>query len=181
MNNTIEYRPFRAESWAFPVMLILTICDFVILGGILHDISFETFSNLNFGACFFLLLGIVSTWCLKILYNDSNIVTLFELECLRIVGGKWNNYCCIPWEKVTYAYYTRNFKGFPYMVLSPKALDKKQLKKEINRSSFSAKLCIDSIIVIPINPLTDDNLKKILQIKEFIKQKIPNITDYSEY
>lgn len=180
MNDTIEYRPFRGESWFVSIELAITIFCFVIFGCLLRDISFRFFSNVDLGALFFLIAGTGSIWCLKRIYDDSNIIVFFEPECLRIVGGKRDSYCCIPWGKITHAYYMRNYKGVLHLILSPETLDKKQVKKRIKKLTISAKLHIDAV-VIPVSALTDADTKKISEINTFIEQKIENITDYSKY
>lgn len=162
MKDTIKYSPFQNEALFIPIPIIFQVLAFVIIG---HRLP-----NFDFGSCFFLVNAVLSFWAAKRVYDASNIAVFFEPDGLRITGGSHKNYRYFPWNQFAYAYYTRNFKGHLFLVLSPRVLSKKQVKQYVNHSSIASKLCIDSVIVICF-----DFLQDLSQIEALVDSKFPRI------
>lgn len=174
MNDTMIYRPGRSCAWFVPFMLSSGIFCFVMLGAGIFSFVAEGYSLTDIGPLFFFLLGmgIISIVLTKVLYDCSNIMVLFEEEGLRVTGGKYNNYWYALWKEFPYAYYARNYKGFLFLVLSPKALSQKEAKRFANRGSNSMRICVDYVAVIPM-----DN-QQIQKVKNFLESKELHIDTY---
>lgn len=164
MNNICTYRPYRSHAWFLPFVIPVAMLAFVAAG--------YCFPYVGVGV-FWVAIGIVCTYLTKALYDSSNISVVFEQEGLRIVGGSYNDYRYLLWEEVSNAYYVRNFRGFLFLVLSPKALDSKAAKKLINRGANLSKICIDDVVVIHI-----DDLQNVSQIKELIDSHVVQVDTY---
>lgn len=115
-------------------------------------------------------MGILCIWLTKVLYDCSNITLIFEQEGLRIIGDKHAIYRYITRSKLTHVYYTKNWKGFSFAVLSPETLDQKAARRYANRAANTGCISIDNTIVIPL-----DNLQNVSSIKEMIA-KLTNST-----
>lgn len=164
MNNICTYRPYRSHAWFLPFVIPVAMLAFVAAG--------YCFPYVGVGV-FWVAIGIVCTYLTKVLYDSSNISVVFEQEGLRIVGGSYNDYRYLLWEEVSNAYYVRNFRGFLFLVLSPKVLDSKAAKKLINRGANLSKICIDDVVVIHI-----DDLQNVSQIKELIDSHVVQVDTY---
>lgn len=118
MNNIYTYRPYRSLAWFLPFVIPVEILAFVATGYCFPYIRVSIFC---------VAIGIVCTYLTKVFYDSSNIIVVFEQEGLRIVGGRYNDYRYLLWEEVSNAYYVRTFRGFLFVVLSPKALSPKEV------------------------------------------------------
>jgi len=162
MNETINYRPYRTHGWFVPYLASIGILLFIFIGFCIPDRKLIV-----------LILTIIEVFVIvstKVLYDSSNVSILFERDGLRIVGGKHSNYRYIPWEKVSYAYYIRNYKGHLFLVLSLKELSSKEAKRFVNKGANTSKIYFDSVVVIYI-----DFLQNVEPIKEFISNHVVHI------
>lgn len=146
-NQTFIYRPYKTQTWAF---------IFVMLTGILAFIGCGCYLPLSVIAALCLLgVGVLCTCLAKVLYDSSKKTIFFEPKGLRIVGCGDAGHCYISWEALTNAYYVRSFKRHLFLVLSPEALSSKEAKSFANRGANSSRICIDSVVIIPIDILQD--------------------------
>lgn len=158
MNNTITYRPYELHKWFLYFTVPIGVLAFTISGYCL------LFSHI--GSFVLCGMGIMSLWLTKELYDSSNISVHLEQEGLRITGGSFNEYRYMTWEKLQYEYYDRNFKGHLFIVLTPNVLNPKEIKAFINRGANLSRICIDDVVVIPIDALQDTS-----QFREFIDKR----------
>lgn len=160
MNNIIIYRPSKSQNWAIILAFFIAVFWFCVAGLYLTISVFIT--------CILLVAGVMSIWLSAFLYNVGNICIFFENDGLRIAGGSYKNYSYIPWGNFKYAYYTKNFRNFSFLVLSPKELSLKEARNYANKGANSSKICLDDIAVIYL----DDSQNISQEIKEFITEKI---------
>ncbi len=164
MNNIYTYRPYRSHVWFLPIVIPVAMLSFTAAG--------YCFPYVGVGV-FCVAIGIVCTYLTKVLYDSSNMAVVFEQKGLRIVGGSYNDYRYLLWEEVSNAYYVRNFRGFLFLVISPKVLGPQEAKKLANRGANLSKICIDDVIVIHI-----DYLQNVSQIKELIDSHVLQVDTY---
>ena len=164
MNNICTYRPYRSHAWFLPFVIPVAMLAFMAAGYCFPYVGTVVFC---------VAIGIVCTYLTKVLYDSSNIAVVFEQEGLRIVGDSYKDYRYLLWEEVSNAYYVRNFRGFLFLVLSPKVLDPKEAKKLTNRGANLSKVCIDDVVVIHI-----DDLQNVSEIKELIDNHVVQIDTY---
>ena len=101
------------------------------------------------------------------MYDFSQKAIVFEKDGVRIIGGSYKEYQYIPWEKISYVCYARNFKGSIYLVLSQKVLDPKEIRHKVRSADVNTRSFIDGGVVMPI-----DNTQDLTQIKAWIKENI---------
>lgn len=165
MNNTIIYRPYKVYRWALPFTVIIGVLSFAVSGccapywgcGVLIPVA----------------IGLMCLWLTRKMYNASNMAVFLEPEGLRLVGGRFDDYRYVCWEEVSNAYYARTFRGFMFLVLSPKSLNSNEVKRLVNRGAHSSKLCIDDAIVIYIDSQQED-----IRIKEHIDKYVSHVRNY---
>lgn len=158
MDNTIVYRPYKSNVW---FAVFLTGIGLLALMVAAYSLPYK-----GFIVVFLIAIGVVSLWLTKTLYDSSNITIFLEQEGLRIVGGKHNNYQYVSWEKLSYAYYIRSFKGHLFLVLSPKTLSSKEAKRLVNQAANLFQTYITDVVVLYI-----DVLQNTAPLKEFVAQK----------
>ena len=155
MHNIIIYRPYKTQIWPVLFTIPAGIFAFVASG---YCLPLSRISVL----C---LVGIgIACICLtKVLYDSANKAVFFEEKGLRIIGSCYVNYQYIPWEELAYAYYTRNYKGHLFLVLSPKMLSLKEAKHFANRGAILSQIYINYVVVLYIDILQDvSNLRRLI-------------------
>lgn len=165
MDDIMVYRPYRSHGWFVPFSIAVSILAFVLIG--------FCGSGMGNTILFLVTIGTISVWITKVLYDSANIVLFFEPDGLRIAGGKHKNYRYLPWKGFSYAYYARNYKGFLFAVLSPKALSSKAVKNFVRRSANLSRICVDFAVVVYI-----DNLQNASQLQELIAKHTLHVETY---
>ncbi len=155
MNDAIVYHPYKAQTWPLVFTLPVGILAFVGAG---YCLPFSGVSVLCLTG-----IGIVCIWLSKVLYDSSKKAVIFEQNGLRIIGGSYFDYRYIPWGELKYGYYTRNYKGHLFVVLSPNVLNSKEAKRFANQGANSSRIFIDYVVVIYLDALQD-----VAQIKNLI-------------
>lgn len=164
MKDTIIYRPYRSHAWFIPFTIPVGMLAFVAAGYCFPYVRFSIF---------WVAIGVVCAYLTKVFFDSSNIAVVFEQEGLRIVGGSYKDYRYLLWEEVSNACYVRNFRGFLFLVLSPKAISPKEAKYFAKRGANLSKICIDDVVVIHIDMLQD-----VSQIKELIANHVAHVDTY---
>ena len=85
------------------------------------------------GVLFLIGIGMACIWLTKVIYDMSKRAVIFEQNGLRIFDGGYLGYRYMPWEKLTYGCYIRNYKGHLFLLLSPNALNSKEAKYFANQ------------------------------------------------
>lgn len=165
MDNTFVYRPNHIDGWFVPFSVSIGILAFMLAGVFLQMGDYKSIPIVAF--------GIVSFWLSKQLYDSANVVVLFELEGLRIVGGRGKNIKYFPWTELPFACYSRNYKGHLFLVLSPKALSKTEAKRYVNRGANMSQTCVDSVVVIHISAIQTAE-----QLKSHIIRYVKNVSSF---
>jgi hypothetical protein len=165
MNNTILYYPYKSQAVFLVFTVPVGILSFVAAG---YWVEFWKISLL-----FLFPAGVAGIWFTKEFYDTANIAVSFEWEGVRILGGGRNAYRYIRWEDLPYAYYATNFKGHEFLVLSPKALSRKEAKKLANRGANSSKICIDDSVVVGMNPV-----QNVSPIKKWVEKYVAYMNEY---
>lgn len=156
MNDTIIYRPYKTQTWALIVTIPIGMLAFVGAGYCLPISSV--------GVLYLTGIGFVCIWLTKVLYDASQRTIAFEKKGLRIIGGSYFDYRYIPWEKLTYARYAKNYKGHLFLILSSDVLNHKAAKHFANQGANLSKIYIDGVVSIYIDNLQDvSSLRKIIE------------------
>ena len=162
MNDAIVYRPYKTQIWPLVFTLPVGILAFVGAG---YCLPFSVV-----GALCLTGIGIACIWLSKVLYDSSKKAVIFEQNGLRIIGGSYFDYRYIPWGELTYGYYTRNYKGQLFAVLSPNVLNSKEAKRFANQGANSSRIFIDYVVVIYLDVLQD-----VAQIKNLIDSHLVQV------
>lgn len=165
MKDIIIYHPHRSHIWFVPFSVGVGILSFIAAGYSLPRIDFFCFC--------FLAMGIPCFVLSKILYDSSNIAVFLEQDGLQIAERRNKISQRILWEEVSYAYFTRSYKGYSFVVLSPKALNKKQAQDFTNRGANASRVCVDFVLVIYVDATQD-----ALRLKETIRSNVRYIDEY---
>lgn len=165
MSNTVVYYPYQSDKYFSVATLIVGALSFVAFGHCLTDWV---------PACYFFgIIGVVALCLSRTLYDSAQICLLFEPEGIRLIGGKYQNCLFVPWNKCMYAYYTQNYKGHLFVILSQHELSSKQTRTLANQSANAYKICVESKYVIHLN-----YSQTASQIKELINQTVQHINTY---
>lgn len=163
MDHSVSYRPFRTYNCFVPFVSGTGVFFIICVGYCLFPPHWHMLM--------FLLISILCFWLSKVLYDSSNIIVLFEQEGLRIIGEKNNRHQYFSWTALEFAYYSRNYKGHLFLVLSPRELSQGEVKAYTNRGANSLRLCVDSVVVIYI-----DTIQNTKPIKDVVSKKVAHRT-----
>ena len=165
MNDAIVYRPYKTQIWPLFFTVPVGMLAFVGTG---YSLLFSGITAL----CL-IGIGIVCVWLTKVLYDSSKRAIFFEQKGLRIIGGSHLDYRYIPWERLSYGGYAKNYKGHLFLVLSPNALSSKEAKHFANQVANSSRIFIDDVVVIYLDILQD-----VSKIKELIESHIEQVDTF---
>ena len=122
-------------------------------------------------------MGLVSFLLSFYIYKAYKKYIVFDEDGVSVFEGKRKGVVVVPWEKITYAYYTRNFKGFHFLLLSSKNYSEKQARKITNRAINREKLFFDGNIVFNVDYQKQVNE----QIKLLVENKVGPIIDQRDF
>jgi len=165
MDGTIVYRPYKTQKWALVFSLFLGIFSFVIAG---YCLTLFWLASLILAGT-----GVACIWLTKVLYDSLKKVLFFDQNGLRIIDTCRFDYRYIPWEKLIYGCYTRNYKGHRFLLLSPNALTSKEAKHFANQGANSSRICIEDVVIIYLDALQD-----VSPIEELISNHITQVDSY---
>ena len=130
----------------FPLAIVIFSFAFLIYG------TLEMYFCLIFGA-FLLYYGFNN-------YHISYKIIAFGQDEIQVFNRKLlRKYL---WTDFSEAYYTTNFKNFPFLVISGEELSKKQLKYFCNHCEKR----FEDVLIIPIGDATRDERKAIVELIE---------------
>jgi len=164
MNDTIVYRPHKTEIWELFLVLPMEIFAFVVAGCFLPVSIIGFLCSIG--------VGITCIWLTKEIYDSIKKAIIFEQNGLRIIGSSFLDYHYVPWEKLTYRYYIRNYRGHLFLLLSPNVLNFKEAKRFANKGVFSSRIFIDCVVVIHLG------IQDKTQIKELIAAHLVQIDTF---
>ena len=167
MDNTIIYRPYEDSKWVSLLLLLCTMLCYFWAG----YFGFHRFDDLI--ACIIcIIVGALSVWMSKRIYDSSRITIRFELKEIRIIDDSYDDYHFIHWENLLCAYYIYNTKGKQYLILSPKECEYNEVKRLVNRLVISEKVYVNNCIIISCGFTPTPT---VLKIKELVEQRVPNV------
>lgn len=161
--SNVEYRPYRSHAWFIPFSAMSGIFAYIVAGAALPS---------YFVAAAYLGMGLLCTVLTKFLYDSAQTTISFESRTLNIASKKCNPRKFTLGKELAFGYYSRNYKGNLFLVLSPASVDQKQLKKIVNQSANRSKVCIGNVIVIYM-----DDLQDTARIKEIVFATVPFIVN----
>lgn len=147
MNKVLAFRPYSFTVVGLFVIIGFETLSFIGVGIALAEFGLE--KNLDFLAVM-VMCGTMFLILREVITDVTNWVIYFEKEGVRIAGGKPKNYRYFSWDTWSYVCCIYNYKGQPYAVLSPTLLSEKQLKSLHRHIIVSHKLCVGSILLIPL-------------------------------
>ena len=156
MQEFLLYRPNKTE------ILILFIC--FPLAIILLSLAFLTDGILDRCVLLFMtaLVFCLGFYC----YHSSSRILAFGQDEIQVFNRKLvQKYL---WTDFSEAYYTTNFKNFPFLVISGEKLSKKQLKYFCNHCEKR----FEDVLIIPVGDATRDERKTIVELIEKHEIKI---------
>lgn len=153
MEILFEFYPYR-NNWYVLIFAVITMMAFLL-------ILFLYFNLL------FLLFALINTWLIMFSYASLHTKILFCQDCFCVHDNKRKKTRDFTWEQVKYGYHTKNFKGHRFLLLSPNKLTEKQLRQYTNKSANTDRICIDAIVVLPI-----ENSQYTSELEHFILSKI---------
>lgn len=136
MEPLYSYYPYRTNKYFVPFSIITMCVILVMFWGMRSPFSFA--------------LVLLNAWTIKILYCSSQISILFFEDYLCISKGQHKETRDYSWEQLCYLYHTKNFKGHRFLLLTPQRIQTQQVYRYTNRGANTAKVCIDDVVVFPI-------------------------------
>ncbi|MBE6660777.1 MAG: hypothetical protein E7605_05175 [Ruminococcaceae bacterium] len=143
----VVYYPYHSHSIAAAMIGIPSAAGFCIFCGLCLS------QNAFWGALVCFSMALVMFFLNKYFYDSAKIVVLLTFEKIEIINQKKQPYFFIEWQEISFTYYTRNYKGHGFWVISAEPLSSNQCRKAI-RHSFQT-LTHGNIIVIPDNMTQD--------------------------
>ena len=166
MSEKVILYPYKAHKYFVPFTIGSSIFSFLAVGYCLPYIE---------GILFFLIaIGIISIYLTKKLYDSSKTVVALDSQGLCVVEDNGFDYRYYLWDELQFAYHSKNFRGFRYIVFSPVKINEKQVRELTSKSSESMKVCVDSAVVLYI-----DNLPPNINIEDNLKNYVANIDIYA--
>ena len=153
MEALFEFYPYKNNKSVLPFAVITMLVFLVIL--LLHF-------NL-----FVFMMALMNAWVIKFLCASLHTNILFYHDGIRIHESKHKGIFDFTWEQVRYGYHTKNFKGHSFFLLAPNKLTEKQLHQYTNKSANTDSVCIDDIVVFPI-----ENSQYSSELERFIYSKV---------
>lgn len=148
-----EYCPYRINIYFIPFAAI-SMCILLVM--------FICIPNL-----LFLILALILVWTIKNLYKSSRIKFLFCEDGIQIFDNKQRIINGFLWEQLKYGYRGRNYKGHTFFLLTPRELTINQVHKYVNHGANTGKVCIDDIVVFPI-----EDSKYTPELENFIFSRV---------
>lgn len=144
-NEEMIYRPFRICKVIIFFLKILEMLLTIVLGMAIKQNSID-------GIIVSLILASIGFILIKYLYNLVKVILIFNKECVSVLNVSRGIRYDILWKEIPYGYYCRDWHGNLYLVLSPRTMEKKTVKKIVNQYTNSLKfnIYIDECIVIVI-------------------------------
>lgn len=162
--NGFIYQPYRTHLGFAIFTIIMAVFSFVVFG--------FSFSQIGFHTLFLFVSGLMFLLLTKTLYNSSKIIIVFDDVGLLIFNDKHSKYRQFNWAYFSNVYYTTNFKGNLFAVLTSNAKTETEIKKLASRSANSSKLCIDDAVIISFDPLSKDVfLKELIESHQLGQDK----------
>ena len=150
MQEFLLYRPNKTE--------ILILFIFFPLAIILLTLAFLTDGILD--KCVLLFMAVLEFCFGFYFYHNSFRILALGQDEIQVFNRKLlRKYL---WTDFSEAYYTTNFKNFPFLVISGEKLSKKQLKYFCNHCEKR----FEDVVVIPIGNATRDERKAIVELIE---------------
>ncbi len=165
MSDTILYCPYKKHLWSCVLAASMGVFAFIGAGYCLP---------LSWVSVLFLTgMGIACLWLTKVIYDSTKRAVCFDSKGLQIIGGSYLEHRTILWEKLTYAYYARSYKGHLFLVLSPNVLSSKEAKRFANQGANSSQIYIDGVVVIYMDVLQD-----VSQLRALIDNQILRVDSF---
>ena len=166
-DNYVEYKPNQIYCFFVPILILEDVFLIIVAGMALQIKDYSLFAITS---AFAILTGVL----IKLFYDLSYTMIIFEANGLRILNDKGVNHCFITWENLQYGYYCCNYKGHLHLLLSQNVLGVNEVKGLVNKSANSGKMQVGGVVVIVFHHGKEE---KQLYIKEYILRMIPNIKE----
>ena len=108
-----------------------------------------------------LLCDIGFIYIIAELHREANIYICWNTIGLQIYENKTHQ--DIRWDELRYKYYSHDFKGHQYLILSRIELEKRDIRKETNYFSAKARICFDHGCVIPLSWTQPQLVEELVQ------------------
>ena len=155
MNDRIIYRPYRSLILLLPFSILIAVVNFLMTG--------LSVPNGDFSSLIFILIGFLALYATKIAYDAAHMVILFDGDGLQIIGRRYKNDSFHLWKDLPYAYGVRNYRGFCFVLLSPRTLSPKEARHNVRRNVNPFKTSVDDYVVISI-----DDQQNMSHLRELI-------------
>lgn len=161
-NRCIEFSPFRQMNVVAFLAMAMDIAAFWMAGWF--------FPRAKEASALFAVIGVSLIPVVKFFYDRSKATVIFEAEGVRILNDGKKKYCFIPWEDLQYASNYRSFKGFSYVALSKKPIDRECIK-DMGDNDLSKRICVDDNTIL-LNLSYEDTT----EVQKIIAEKVPTVT-----
>ena len=125
----------------------------VVYGFTILSIGFTFFMLASTGYSDILLLLLLCDigfiYIIAELHREANIYICWNAIGLQIYENK--TYQDTRWDELRYKYYSHDFKGHQYLILSRIELEKRDIRKKTTYHSAKARICFDHGCVIPLS------------------------------
>ena len=168
MDRNVIYKPYKSYVFWANMMLLGSL-------GLAGSAVWSWKQSLSMH---FIVLTIVSAFCnflacyLLVKSKDVIILDTFGMKILNTVKKKDTT---ILWSSLYIGYIQQNYKGYKFLVLSPKELNTREIKQIVNKAAYRDVILYECFIVIPISPSISGS-----NIVNFVRKNLILIDDCGE-
>ena len=164
MSEKIIYRPYRTLKVFGYIMLSISMISLGII--VLGHLSAKEVCIFLVELCFSFFLA---CYCLL----ASKVTIVFDIIGISIINDKKTKLIQIPWDELFCAFYTRNYKGHQFLVLSSSVLSREDARKLANKGANLSKtflkrgtvvVYLDGVHDVPrIKQIVENNISLVLE------------------
>lgn len=159
----VVYKPYRTHIWFVPFLSCISVVFFVVPLWNILSYGYEDLFTLTL----LLIVGLASALLAVWLYRTAKKKIIFDHTGLKICSGsrsvKRDYY--VAWGDIKYRYLSKSYKGHSFWVLSPTKLNEKQVKKYVNKSANTSRVCFRNVVVLFVDPIQDTS-----RVEEIIRK-----------
>lgn len=142
-DKSIPYYPYRMNK------IIITFVWAMV--GLSLGLIYLTLISHDYLPCILLMIiDVAFVYWIIAMHFAAQTHIVWDATSIHIYEN--NTQECIMWDKVQYKYYSCDFKGHQYLILSCIALERHDIKKRTNQSAMKSLVCFDNGCVIYLDP-----------------------------
>lgn len=172
MNENKIYRPY---SLMWGVILMVPFIIWLVLFVLVFGLALKQKITPAVPAIIFSSVAIImGVRTMSRIISNIHVKISFGSDGVIICNDGTGKSQMIPWETISYAYFCRNYKNLPFLVLSEKEISEKDMKK-MKKSSLQ-KLWSNGMLYMS---LFEFDVKDKVQIEKIVNEKVSNVRGFA--